>query len=242
MKKPPTLFDEVYQAAYYPKGDHRGCVLVDREADLRRDLRDARRFVLDAGMSSFLVDLSTAAFLKYDKLEKRNTKTLNRLIEQLRVQSRIPHRLTWIEFDMVAAAIRAHEMGLAQTKMTAEELRIAYHKPRRQGWLLNEHPTNDTHFRCHIFDTMEESERVICTPFSFTWVTDDQPWSHAYENAENGMTISELALGVMQYKTDRVSIGTSEYLSTSMQTMDDLPMMQESCWQQHVDIAQGWRC
>ena len=110
------------------------------------------------------------------RLKKRiNMDPWTRLIEQLRVQSRIPHRLTWIEFDMVAAAIRAHGMGLAQSRdgrhwrYCGSPITI---KPRRQGWLLSRTSRpNDCSFPMPSSIRWKKTGRVICTPFSFTWVT-----------------------------------------------------------------------
>lgn len=218
MTKPAAnLFDEVYRASFFKQGDPRNIIFVNREEVLRRHMRDARRFMLDDAMSSFLVDLSSAAFMQYTRRDLKGSKIVNRLVDQLRMQSRLPHALTWVEFNFTAASKRAHELGFLPDPSELENQRTL-----RQGWLLNQHPTNETHFRCHVFEHMHEIDRLITVPFSFTWVTDDDPTNWKKPGLPDGYTsLSEMCSGVVGYRNDRCSIGHPEYLEGGIDSWTD---------------------
>jgi hypothetical protein len=203
MKLAPTLFDEVYRATFISDKKRRGIGFVDHPELLRQHLRSARKFVLDDKMSAFLVDLSSAAFLNYSSRSPRHTKIVCRLVDQLRLLARLPHHLTWVEFNFRSASQRARELSLTNPQENGtEEMRT-----ERQGWLLNQHPTNETLFRVHIFENMKPFG-LLTLPFAYGWYVDDQPsvWTGRTDHWQ-----SEICSGVVDYKNDRCGIVKPEY-------------------------------
>jgi hypothetical protein len=206
MKPTATLFDEVYRATFSHPYTRRSIGFVDRSDRLRQHLRDARKFVLDDKMSSFLADLSCAAFLK----KEMSRKVAFRLVDQMRELARLPHKLTWIEFNLAAASQRARSFGITSPFDVPGE------RPRngRQGWLLNQHPTNETLFRLHIFESFPEFGGPLTLPFAFAWHSDDQPsvWAQSLAGVDKeNMSQSEMAVGVTGYRSDRCGIVIPEY-------------------------------
>jgi hypothetical protein len=178
--KTNTLADRLYQATY----DTNHPFLYGAEA-LRQKLFRARRYVLDDRMSAFLSDLSTAAFLpKNQKIKLHGvlgaendylceimprSRHSNALVEQMRLAARLPHPYTWIEYDQTASERRDAEL----TCVPRANALI----PRREGWLLEQHPHSDTAFAAHIVTQFRDQRAVDVgiLPWVFCWSTEDQP-------------------------------------------------------------------
>lgn len=209
--KSANLFDDVYRASFFERGDKRGITLVDHPQMLRRHLRDARKFTLDDAMSSFLVDLSSAAFMKYDN-DRPIKKAAYRLVDQMRIQARLPHALTWVEYNFISASNRAKELGRnSWYQDSGDQIRTA-----RQGWLLNQHPTNENCFRCQVFENVN-GLGLVASPFAFTWVTDDQwtPWPEP-DSDTTFVSLSEHCAGIVGYRNNRCSITPSAYFENDL--------------------------
>lgn len=196
--KPTTLFDDVYRATFSPVSA-RKIGFVDQPVQLRADLREARRFVLDDAMSAFLVDLSTAVFMgKLDKIVLRMT-------EQMRVLARLPFHRTWIEHSSGATTRRSVELGFnasgtpdpaakADPADLSEEL--------RQGWLLDQCADDDSLFRVHMFerDWIDGKLRLYAVPLAYAWRTDDRPGHPSWSQKAGAIMQSELIVGVRGYQ------------------------------------------
>jgi hypothetical protein len=205
MKPAPTLFDQIYRATFNYSAKRRGISFVDHPDRLRQHLRDARKFVLDDKMSSFLVDLSSAAFL--DK--KRPSKFTYRLVDQMRVLARLPHKLTWVEYNFAIAQQRAHEFGLMSPFDNPADIKA---RTGCQGWLLNQHPANETLFRIHIFESVPLWGGLLTPPFAFAWQTDDAPSAWSQPSLDKTIASqSEMCVGVVGYRNDRCGIVKPEY-------------------------------
>ncbi len=164
MKNPPTLADACIATALDKK------VLAPHPTnqpmrDLLLQVAHARKFVLDKTMSAFLCDLSLEFWM--GGLRKRI-----RLLENTRRMARLPHPLTWIEFDYWTYL--AH----AKTKygMKIEDVTL----PQHLGWLLRQHPTIETAFTLtEVGPSPKYANYVLVLPVSTMWCTDDTPlpWS-----------------------------------------------------------------
>lgn len=240
--KAPTFADRLYMATHDP------AFLCKDALGLRHKLFQARRFVLDQKMSSFLEDIATATFLRKgkdiilvrdwrpgrEKVEGEmlpGSRNSNKLIEQIRLSARLPHPLTWIEYNYAATMLRHGELcGHIINHKLFPQLRIA------EGWLLEQHPTIETAFKAHIFHHITrtpegETDEVNLFPWIYCWTVDDQfvPWSekeilpyelqrhpimrdgHRVEGlSEEGM-VSETICGLQHYRSRCVAAGYSPY-------------------------------
>ena len=127
----------------------------------------ARKFVLDEPMSKYLLDPSRTLFR--GGLRKR----IN-LIENARRLARLPHPLTWIEYDYRALLARAHELGMKVTR--GPDVKDDDPAPERCGWLLRQHPKIETAFiSTEAFASMRYPGRGTLHPVSIVWCSDDTP-------------------------------------------------------------------
>lgn len=150
MKAAPTLADAALRETFRP---HSGVA-----AAARGPLTAARRFVLDDGMSAFLADISFAAFIaKPNKMIA--------IAEDIRRSARLPHAVTWIEFNARARRRRIIEQKYG-SMVSPEEI------PERMGWLLETHPQDDTTFRYTEFNEFDKG--TMATPVSYAWSSDDK--------------------------------------------------------------------
>ena len=190
MNKAPTLIDTIYRTSF-----SREPINGWRSNKAMRDvLTTARRFVLDEPMSEFLAVLSWESFVKASKPMRA------RIIEHLRMGSRLPHPVTWIEYGLRASMRKRAELsGEAFKPGEVSE---------REGWLLIQHPQIDTAFELILFvsdDKPDEHGFYAWTfPVSYAWVADDEtPMPYRLWNAENG---AAAACGLVGYKSDRVGL------------------------------------
>jgi hypothetical protein len=229
--KASTLADRLYQATY-------DSPYLRRADELRQTLFSARRFVLDERMSAFLTNLATAAFLRKNQ-EVAIGATLgsdghyceimpggrhnNVLIEQLRLAARLPHPITWIEYDFTAAERRQAELtGIARQGLYDGFL---------EGWLLQQHPQVETAFTAHVVNHVQPHLcRVL--PWVLCWSTDDQPLPWGEELLDREMPgivegkhitthVSERICGINQYRTAQVSAFLSPYVRYHGRTPQD---------------------
>src|SRR5262245_61859857 len=102
MKNPPTLADAC--AATMLDKHLASSALVAEFRAVFAKIVQARKFVLDDTMSRYLYDLSRAS--QRGGLRKRICQ-----IENARQLARLPHPLTWIEFNYRAFIERSRELG-----------------------------------------------------------------------------------------------------------------------------------
>lgn len=213
-RKEPTLADKLIREYSTPImrkwGDPTGWML--------RNIAAARKFVLDEKMSAFSTDLA------YAVLPKRGTEATpsairraNAMLEEVRHVARLPHKITWIEFDLRARINRARE----HYGMPIHE----DHGPDKGGWLMLQHEKLDTAFmaiEC-VSHSAEESpdkefglqfgspyspliDRPNASPLAYAWTVDDTipPWPLIGQAHDKHQYASSMLTGVSSYKVRQV--------------------------------------
>ena len=208
MKSAPTLADILYRASF---SKHRNEGWTDN-AKWRDALRNAKKFVIDDEMSTFMGELSTAAFVKtamfgvgtYEPGEKAKLAGLrNRMADNLRMAARLPGAVTWIEYSLRNAQTRSNEL-LGQPFDPLQT-------PEREGWLIMQHPQIETAFIAHIVShdsKVDHGDGDFDTwtfPVGIAWTSDMStvlPW-RPIPFAPESNAPSEISTGLLGYKTDR---------------------------------------
>lgn len=218
MKSAPTLIDHLYRASF---SNERNLGWTDNS--LWRDaLRRAKRFVLDDEMSTFLGELGTMAFVRSrmfgqkwkDKPELLAHEAIrNRMAENLRMGARLPSEITWIEYNLRNCQARSNQLlGNSFDPMQT---------PKIEGWLLMRHPHLPTAFRAHVVSHDPEIDHgdgfnTWTFPVALAWTADMDtilPWHRIPFNAGSSAP-SEVATGLMGYKTERCGYVFSEMITT----------------------------
>lgn len=199
MIKAPTLADLVVRSTFSGHVDAmwRGAVL------------NARKFVLDEGMSAFLSDLSHAAFV--DSSEKAI-----KAIDGARTLSRAPYSITWIEYDARAErrrtlqAYRGNTAVIGYDGLQTGGLSPPEEVPPRIGYLLVEDKEIRTTFRVVTF--IDAVGRAEVLPTIWGWETTDArpPWGMlSHPQTKGDLEISELATGILGYKSKQIALLTN---------------------------------
>jgi hypothetical protein len=160
-KNPPTLADAVLMTALDKASPYRQkpeiCRFLERIAY-------ARKFVLDVPMSKYLADLSITFW-------RGNRKKQSIMLENARRMARLPHKLTWIEFEFASGYfVRSKEIGsLKIADINGKE-------PLRYGWLIEQHEKVETAFKATEIRTSSKLHGNAFThPLSIQWCSDDSP-------------------------------------------------------------------
>jgi hypothetical protein len=190
----PTLADQLYRASfskYRNEGWTNNKVWQDA-------LRNAKKFVIDDEMSTFMGELSTAAFMR-DKLGAAGR---HKTIEHLRMAARLPGKITWIEYNLRNAQTRSNAiLGQPFDPMQT---------PAREGWLITQHHQIDTAFVAHIVSHDPDVDHgdgfdTWTFPVGIAWTSDMDtvlPW-RPIPFAPEGNRPSEISTGLLGYQTDR---------------------------------------
>jgi hypothetical protein len=136
----------------------------------------------------------------------------NVLVEQLRLAARLPHPVTWIEYDWSAAERRQGEL----TGVTRQELSDGF----LEGWLLEQHAQIETAFTAHVVRHTPH-DLIPVKPWVFCWSTDNQPlpWKELLDRELPGIVggkhvttyLSERICGVERYRTSQVNAYLSPF-------------------------------
>jgi hypothetical protein len=201
MREEPSLIDLAIRESYKKYGTN------NVAASLRPSLISARRFKLSKEMSAFLADLSNAALMETQR-KSGNVAAFN-FIDNLRQLARLPHSITWIEYDCQARKQRSHEAyEIVQYSTTGKLSEIEEIVPIA-GWLLETHPSIPTAFKMTEFNRpYPDRDLAVAFPFSTMWVTDDNtilPW-HQLPWHNDGRRPSEIATGVLGYISPHIGI------------------------------------
>lgn len=216
MKPAPTLIDSLYRATF--RNDP--FMFLRSNAELRDKLINARRFILDEAMSSFLGELATRAFVfKGATHSKDMTPRMHVLqrqrVEALRVSSMAPHRITWIEYNLRKTHARANEIVGRYTP--------PHEQPEIEGWLIERHLQYENAFSVHLFSRNpkegEEDAKGYDTwafPVMYCWTIDNSapPWPTIVADA------GTVATAISGYKTPCVTIAKSDMMSRKTQDID----------------------
>ena len=220
MKNPPTLADACVATVLDMRKSRRPSDVVASLCATLVKVSQARKFVLDDSMSKYLYDLSHT--LLRGGLRKRIYQ-----IENTRQLARLPHPLTWIEFNHRAFIERGRELGhqmvyLGSSVADVNCQRDAPHSPERRGWLLQQHPKIETAFiASEAFSSVARPGHGLILPVSIAWCSDDLPlpW-RTFDLLSGGFEeISTLLLaGIPGYKSTQVgwTCTFSEKVSASL--------------------------
>jgi hypothetical protein len=166
-KDSPTLADGMIRE--WSKPAYRR---VDPNGWLVSHIAQARKFVLDEGMSEFMADLSYISLNACKTLERRK-----HLCEAIRKQARLPHALTWIEYDKQAHRRRVKAEYHPEVEAQPDSV------PDRSGWLLMQHPKIETAFmaiHCTSHSWKDDQRQAVPNSgqFAYSWTCDDgvPPW------------------------------------------------------------------
>jgi hypothetical protein len=209
MRASPTLADGIIRESLKKKSR------VSKACG--RIVAEARKFVLDKEASSFLADLSHAAF---DVTIPNEMKI--RHLDQARVLSRLPHSKTWIEYD--SKEFRRRTLEAYTGMVNSSEGGGLCHQDEvvpRIGWYLEK--ISDNVFTCL---TAVEFEAGVCDmmPYIIAWAVDD---SNILESKlrTKGMTLDEsreydssICTGVQSYRSKSVVIEFDERFVKSKET------------------------
>src|SRR5262249_48277948 len=171
MKNPPTLADAC--VATMLDNHLSGSALGAEFLGVFAKIVQARKFVLDDTMSRYLYDLAHTSLR--GGLRKRIYQ-----IENTRQLARLPHPLTWIEFNYRAFIERSRELGhklvFVGTSTADVRRQQAGTPPERRGWLLQQHPSIETAFvASEAFSSVARPGHGLVLPVSIAWCSDDTP-------------------------------------------------------------------
>jgi hypothetical protein len=217
MKPAPTLADDIMR-----EWSRRSYREIDPNNWVASHIAQARKFVLDESMSTFMADLSYTTLNACKTDAKRH-----HLIESMRRLARLPHAITWIEFDKQAHRRRVKEAY--HPEIVAEPDSV----PDRTGWLLMQHPKIETafmalHCTSHSWDGANSRQFLPnAGQFAYAWTCDDSvpPWPRdsfyhqdqpCYLESGDPSTIATPAgilSGVLSYQTESFSILQAPYMS-----------------------------
>jgi hypothetical protein len=215
MKPAPTLADSIMRE--WSKPYYRD---IDPNNWLANNIAQARKFVMDESMSSFMADLAYASMITSSSAAKAHL-----LLNSMRTLSRLPFPSTWIEYDMAAKRQRA--------KLYSEQVIIDPEQtPDRAGWLLMQHPTLETAFLCvecasHSWSPDHvKVDRPQSIHFAYAWRSDNgpPPWpkhptlSKAQPSVlpGGGMIMVEpegILTGIPSYESESISVVAAPHLS-----------------------------
>jgi hypothetical protein len=159
VKNPPTLADAFVAFSMRPK-------LNPSLAKACRAMLPARKFVIDDAMSRYWADAEMAI------IGKGSYRRRMMMLNNMRLLSRLPHALTWIEHDprpYRARTMERHGLQLKPGMKTA----------MRQGWLIQQHPNIETAFHCAKYAMHDDEDDLKLNIFNMAWCADDTtvvPW------------------------------------------------------------------
>jgi hypothetical protein len=204
--KAPTLCDALIRE--YMRPFYKGIANTDM---IIKPLRESRKFVLDETMSAFMADLSYASLLTTDKPHKAQL-----LTDAMRMAARLPHKVTWIEYNHFLRSKRAVEEYQAALDISRGVV------PERGGWLCIQHPDVETAYMAiHAVSNTWRGERMIDQPammyLCYVWRSDDGPlpWPNydlsmpfaKFARADIGeVTPAGILTGVVNYKSASVGL------------------------------------
>lgn len=198
--KAPTLADSLIRESFRPEWKKH----IDPHNRMRPLLLEARKFVLDDSMSAFMADLAYASLLTTNNPTKANI-----LLDGMRSMARLPHKITWIEFNSNAKMTRARDEYGAKVNPDLA--------PEKCGWLLQQHPQLDTAFMAlecasHSYDLNGQGRVGTPQPFifSYAWRSDEgaPPWPKLKLNTIDTVLLPVPAFltGVSTYRTDSLHL------------------------------------
>lgn len=175
---------------------------------IRRSMQQAKRFVLDDSMASFLADLASATFNSVDYTRRPD------IIASMRHTARLPYPVMWIEFNYRAFMKRQIEIGakpMLEDQPFGPETSIEH-----VGYLLEQNPIDEHQIKIteyfvlprasseNPFDTSVTTDDQITT-FPFVWLfrTDDGVF---HPNEKVATNAAEITTGIIGLRTDQIGV------------------------------------
>lgn len=172
-------------------------------------------------MSAFMADLGYTSLNACTTIPRRI-----QLCESMRRLARLPHALTWMEYDKQAHRKRVKEAYHPEVDANPESV------PDRSGWLLMQHPKIETAFMAlHCTShSWKDDQRVTSAnsgAFAYSWTCDDgvSPWPRdpfyhqdhaAHINHTDKIRICSpegILTGVLEYRTPCVSVNAAPHFN-----------------------------
>ena len=224
MKTDDLLHQQLYRETFLKRQRHNQDTLT-----VRRDLEQARRFVMSDDMFEFLTNQVIDAFAPVynDHLAKRRYRRASELYDSVRHFSRLPHRVTWVEMSMAPYVHVLEERG----RPPDEGSEIA--RGSREGWLLKQHPSIETAFRARQFSNVDGT--VAYRPLELTWSSEEDPvpWASPdmgiFREVGRQADVSEAITRIAGYR--RPSIGV---IWTTPETMPKRVEDATGFWNTHI--------
>lgn len=218
QKAAPTLMDTIFRASF----SNEPIYGWTSNSAWRDALRNARKFVIDDEMSTFLGELGTRAFVR----EKLSLQAKIKSVEHIRMAARLPGEITWIEYNLRNCQKRSNELLGREIDLNQ--------MPAREGWLLMRHPKIETAFIAHIVSHDPDVDHgdgfsTWTFPVALGWTADMDsvlPWRTIPFKDESNRP-SEISTGILGYKTDRASFVFSPLLITPDQPKAMAELLQE---------------
>jgi hypothetical protein len=224
----PTLADLMLRE--WTRGPYRRS--IDPTQYVARMIAQARKFVLDDRMSSFMADLAYASLPVH-----RDIKRDRAILEGMRILSRLPHKVTWIEYNLRERMKRSVGVygPINSNKLVPEKA------PEKGGWLLIQHEKLESAFMAiecisHSTGGRERAEGMWgdlspipnACPLAYAWTTDDTrpPWKLLGEDAGTWHKAAWMLTGIPNYDSYNVGWMRAPWLTD--------PGAQKSILQHHV--------
>ena len=170
--KEELIFDQVYRSCFDKK--HPRPTLLNM-------LKRARCFVLTDEMSAFLADLTYQTFTnRYGKIKPERFKVVGgRGIDETRHFSRLPHKITWVEFSETFFLKRMRELYL--DKKPKYSIAVGdgtdpddVSDGLRNAWLCWQHNEIETAFSARLW-SLNEKGQSGSSPVALMWNTESGP-------------------------------------------------------------------
>jgi hypothetical protein len=206
MKTAPTLADAAIRESL--RNHSRGV-----PSRVGQKIAKARKFVLDTDASRFLSDLSHASYTEGSTIALA-------AVEKTRTLARLPHTITWIEYDPRAFKARTVEAyGDKVNHVTPERDTVTGKMMIRRdakpaiapedivpniGWLMEQY--GETFVVTMIVG--DGTGSVLTLPCAFAWTADDSIPSLKKSTPKENPPDSYLATGIHGYDSPHVVIGT----------------------------------
>lgn len=216
--KPELLIDWIY----------RGTFKKPRDPELRQRLIAARRCVLSDDMAAFLYTLMIEIY-SGGKGGPHWRRRCCRRLDDCRHFSRLPHRVTWVEYSLAAMLQREietkakHSDDVLSPYSSVNDSDLTHAKSRRSrvGWLFRQHDKIETAFCADYFlggIGVDSEPRWSQAAMSVVWCTENDPlplWDGELvepstlmfpPGAESGLSQSEYVTGVKDYDRPNVAM------------------------------------
>jgi hypothetical protein len=207
VKNSPTLADAAIRESL--RNHSRGV-----PSRIGQKIAAARKFVLDTEASRFLSDLSHASYVDGEAIALT-------AVEKTRQLARLPHAITWIEYDPRAFKARTVEAYSGKVNYITPErdtvtgnlmIRRDIEGPRippenivpNIGWLMEQ--CGETFVVTILVGDGEGS--VLTLPCAFAWTSDDSVPNLKKSTPKENPPDSYLATGIHGYDSPHVVIGT----------------------------------